>query len=49
MTESKLQWEGWNQFTGLPDFLKFAKANMDTTYNEIIWPNPDCPIVIWLN
>lgn len=49
MTESKLQWEGWHQFTGMPDFLKFVKANKDTPYNMILWPTPDCPIVIWLN
>lgn len=49
MTESKLQWKGWHQFKGLPDFLIFIKANKDTPHNTILWPTPNCPIVIWLN
>lgn len=49
MTESKIHWEGWHQFTGLLDFHEFVKANKDIPYNTIIWPTLDCPIVIWLN
>lgn len=49
MTESKIQWEGWHQFTGMPDFTKFAMDNKDAAYNEIMWPTTDCQIIIWLN
>jgi hypothetical protein len=46
---TKIKWDGWHQFKNLPDFLKFAKANMDVPYNTILWATPDTPIVIWLN
>jgi hypothetical protein len=49
MVQPKLQWKGWHQFTGMPDFLKFVKANKDTPYNTILWLNDDCPIIAWLN
>lgn len=49
MTESKIQWEGWHQFTGLAAFLSFAQTNIDQPYNSIIWLTIECPIVVWLN
>lgn len=49
MTESKLQWKGWHQFKNSVEFVKFAKANMNVAHNTILWPTPNCPIVIWLN